>query len=58
MTNVMQQFFALNVCVLDMKYSDFNHLVVDVLILYQEVLTNFLPSSIIFLRVNLGSLDR
>lgn len=54
----MQQFFALNVCVLDMKYGDFNHLVVDVLILYQEVLTNFLPSSIIFLRVNLGSLDR
>ena len=58
----MQQFFAecftLNVCVLEMKYDDFNRLVVDGLILYQEVLTNFLPSSIIFLRVNLGSLYR
>ena len=62
MTNVMQQFFAecftLNVGVLEMKYDDFNHLVVDGLILYQEVLTNFLPSSIIFLGVNLGPLDR
>ena len=58
----MQQFFAecftLNVCVLDMKYDDFNHLGVDGLILYQELLTNFLPSSIIFRGVNLGSLDR
>ena len=62
MTNVVQQFFAkcfaLNVRVLDMKYNDFNHLGVDGLILYQEVLTSFLPSSIIFLGVNLGSLDR
>ena len=45
MTNVMQQFFAkcfaLNVRVLDMKYNDFNHLGVDGLILYQEVLTSF-----------------
>lgn len=51
MTNVIQQFFAecftLNVCILEMKYDDFNHLVVDGLILYQELLTNFyrLPSS-------------
>lgn len=62
MTNVMQQFFAecfaLNVRVLDMKYDDFNHLVVDGLILYQEVLTSVLPSSVIFLGVNLGSLYR
>ena len=57
----MQQFFAecftLNVCVLEMKYDDFNHLVVDGLILYYTLI-NFLPSSIIFLGVNLGSLDR
>ena len=62
MTNVIQQFFAecftLNVCILEMKYDDFNHLVVDGLILYQEVLTSFLPSSVIFLGVNLGSLYR
>ena len=57
-SNSFLKCFTLNVCVLDMTYGDFNHLVVDGLILYQEVLSNFLPSSIIFFGVNLGSLDR